>query len=106
MLDAILSAKSRVERQNILETSQALEEAYIPIALQGQTAVAEDWAWEPPFHYIAFVGVQGQVWQLDGDRKEPVDKGERRELVDVVREYIQGQGDGAYSLMALVETNE
>jgi ubiquitin carboxyl-terminal hydrolase L3 len=107
VLDAIFSSKSRVERQNILETSSALDDAYIPIALQGQTAVAEDWAWEPPFHYICFVTVQGRVWQLDGDRKGPVDKGEGRQLVDAMREFIKEQAtESAFSLMALVETKE
>jgi ubiquitin carboxyl-terminal hydrolase L3 len=104
VLDAILSSKSRQERQNVLETSHVLDDAYIPIALQGQTAVADDWAWEPPFHYICFASVQGRVWQLDGDRRGPVDKGERKKLVDVVREFMTEQGEGAFSLMALVVT--
>ena len=103
VLDTLFKSKSREERQTILETSQALDDAYIPVALQGQTAVAEDWAWEPPFHYICFVRVQDRVWQLDGDRRGPVDKGEGGELVDVVRKFIEEQGEGAFSLMALVE---
>ena len=105
VLDAILNSKSRQERQNILETSHVLDDAYIPIALQGQTAVADDWAWEPPFHYICFVSLQERVWQLDGDRRGPVDKGERKKLVDVVREFMTERGEGAFSLMALVVTN-
>jgi ubiquitin carboxyl-terminal hydrolase L3 len=104
VLDAILNSKSRQERQNILETSHVLDDAYIPIALQGQTAVADDWAWEPPFHYTCFVGVQERVWQLDGDRRGPVDKGERKKLVHVVRDFMTEQGEGAFSLMALVVT--
>ena len=104
VLDSLFKSKSRQERQTILETSQAVNDAYIPIALQGQTAVTEDWAWEPPFHYICFVKVQDRVWQLDGDRRGPVDKGEGNELLDIVREFIDEQGDGAFSLMALVET--
>ena len=31
----------------MLESTKALDDAYIPIALQGQMAVAKDWAWEP-----------------------------------------------------------
>jgi ubiquitin carboxyl-terminal hydrolase L3 len=103
VLDAVLNSKSRQERQKILETSQALDDAYIPIALQGQTAVAEDWAWEPPFHYVCFVKVRDRVWQLDGNRRGPVDMGEGKELLDIVSGYIQGQGEGAFSLMALME---
>jgi len=103
VLDTLLKSGSREKRQAILETSQALDEAYIPIALQGQTAVAEDWTWEPPFHYICFVKVQDRVWQLDGDRRGPVDKGDGAELVDVVRRFIQERGDGALSLMVLFE---
>ena len=45
----------------------------------------------------------GQVWELHGGRKGPVDRGTGRETVDVVRERVKQQGDGAYSLLGLVE---
>jgi ubiquitin carboxyl-terminal hydrolase L3 len=87
---------------NLLETSKQLEDAYIPIALQGQTVVAEDWAEEPPFHYAAFVATHGRVWELDGGRMGPVDRGAEGEVVDAVRACIKAGGEGAFSLMALV----
>ncbi|EGO00401.1 hypothetical protein SERLA73DRAFT_152405 [Serpula lacrymans var. lacrymans S7.3] len=103
VLDAVLNARSVEERKKILETSKALDDAYIPIALQGQTAVSEDWVWEPPFHYVCFVDVHGRVWELNGARMGPVDRGGGREVVDVVRECIKEKG-GTHSLLALVET--
>ena len=90
----------------VLETSQALGEAYIPVALQGQTAVSEDWSLEPPFHYVCFVSAHGRVWELNGGRNGPLDRGTGRDVVDVVRESVTKQRDGAYSLLALVESAE
>jgi ubiquitin carboxyl-terminal hydrolase L3 len=103
-LDTVLKAKSAEERRTILETSQALDDAYIPIALQEQTAVTKDWAVGPPFHYVCFVSAHGRMWELNGGRKGPGDRGTGREAVDVVRERVTQQGDGAYSLLDLVES--
>jgi ubiquitin carboxyl-terminal hydrolase L3 len=105
-LDTVINAKSMEERKMILETSQALDEAYIPVALQGQTAVSEDWSLEPPFHYVCFVSAYGRVWELNGGRNGPLDRGAGRDVVDVVRESLTKQRDSAYSLLALVESAE
>lgn len=105
-LDTIVQAKSMEERKKILETSQSLDEAYIPIVLQGQTPVSEDWTVEPRFHYVCFVSAHGRVWDLNGGRNGPLDRGFGRDVVEVVKEYVRGQGDGAYSLLALVERAE
>ncbi|KAM0276807.1 hypothetical protein ACHAQH_006396 [Verticillium albo-atrum] len=98
----------------VLETSRELEAAYDGVAKQGSTAAppAED---EVNYHYICFVKSPdtGHLFELDGDRKGPVDRGvmEEEQHVDLgpkslelVREYIKtGEGDVNFSLMALVE---
>ena len=105
-IDALLKATSADECQRIIETNQDLDNIYIPIALQGQTAVLEDWAWEPPFHYVCFVGAHGRVWELNGGGKGPVDRGIGRDLMEVVKTSVKDQGEGSYSLLALVESAE
>ncbi|KAM0324417.1 hypothetical protein ACHAQA_008199 [Verticillium albo-atrum] len=98
----------------VLESSKDLEAAYNGVARQGSTAApaADD---EVEFHYICFVKSPdtGHLFELDGGRKGPVDRGvideeERVDLgpksLDLVREYIEkGEEDVNYSLMALVE---
>lgn len=98
----------------VLETSKELEAAYDSVAKQGSTVAppAED---EVNHHYICFVKSPdtGHLFELDGDRKGPVDRGvidedQRVDLgpksLELVREYIKmGEGDVNFSLMALVE---
>ena len=66
------------------------------------------------FHYICLVRSHnnGHLYELDGDRKGPIDRGDVLRAEDdllgdgalaVVREYIRdGQGGIGFSLMALV----
>jgi|SRR5579859_8194750 len=94
-LRSVLHATSPEERENLVETGEELEAAYIPIALQGQTTVSEDWMIEPPYHYVTFADVQGE---LNGGREGAVDRGVGRSSV---RERVQ-QPKGSCSLLALV----
>ena len=99
---SVLGAKTPEERRSLLETSKALDDAYIEVALQGQTKVADDWAWEPEWHYVAFVGKYGRVWELNGARSGPVDRG-KRGVVEIVRGYVKDQGEERSCLLALLK---
>ncbi|KAH9891447.1 ubiquitin carboxyl-terminal hydrolase, family 1 [Xylariomycetidae sp. FL2044] len=99
------------ERAIYLESDQTLESAYEEVELRGNT--------EPPdpedevdFHYVCFVKSHedGRLYELDGDRKGPVDWGVLGPEEDVlselalrsVRQFIQRVGlDLGFSLLAL-----
>ncbi|TEA22306.1 Ubiquitin carboxyl-terminal hydrolase isozyme L3 [Colletotrichum sidae] len=118
LIDTLLSITAPMDPAQaamVLEGSQELESAYTSIATKGVTvapASAED---EVNFHYICFVKSPdtGHLFELDGDRKGPVDRGipdedERVDLgsqsLDIVRDFIAKGGDNiGFSLMALVQ---
>ncbi|KAF3354356.1 hypothetical protein VdG1_07821 [Verticillium dahliae VDG1] len=113
-LFSITAPMNPAQAAMVLETSKELEAAYDSVAKQGSTVAppAED---EVNHHYICFVKSPdtGHLFELDGDRKGPVDRGvidedQRVDLgpksLELVREYIKmGEGDVNFSLMALVE---
>lgn len=113
-LFSITAPMNPAQAAMVLETSKELEAAYDSVAKQGSTVAppAED---EVNHHYICFVKSPdtGHLFELDGDRKGPVDRGvidedQRVDLgpksLELVREYIKmGEGDANFSLMALVE---
>lgn len=63
------------ERADLLYNSPALETAHSASAQQGDTAAppAEDIV---ELHFVAFVVVNGKLWELDGSRKGPICRGE------------------------------
>lgn len=63
------------ERAELLYNSPALEAAHRASAQQGDTAAppAEDIV---ELHFVAFVVVNGKLWELDGRRKGPICRGE------------------------------
>lgn len=65
------------ERAYALEDSKDLEEAHAAAALQGDSAPPASAEDEVDFHYICFVrsSKDGFIYQLDGDRKGPVNTG-------------------------------
>ncbi|KAG9003090.1 ubiquitinyl hydrolase 1 [Tulasnella sp. 427] len=97
-----------------LEDSEDLERAHAAAAQKGDSAVPEHPEDEVDYHYICFVKStkNGHLYQLDGDRKGPVDLEivlkEGTDLLDdrvlaVLRRFIYGE-DGInqnFSLMAL-----
>ncbi|WYZ41058.1 hypothetical protein EsH8_IV_001399 [Colletotrichum jinshuiense] len=118
LLDNLLSITAPMDPAQaamVLESSDELEEAYASIATKGDTAAPASAEDEVNFHYICFVKSPdtGHLYELDGDRKGPVDRGvpEEEEKVDlgsksldVVRKFIaQGGENIGFSLMALVE---
>ncbi|PVH94768.1 ubiquitin carboxyl-terminal hydrolase [Periconia macrospinosa] len=101
------------ERALALESDGALEEAYTAVASKGETQAPEPED-EVDYHYICFVQSHktGHLFQLDGDRKRPIDLGllndENGLLSDaclaVLREMVS-RDEGAQlgvNLMALV----
>jgi ubiquitin carboxyl-terminal hydrolase L3 len=89
------------------------EEAYASVASKGDTEApdAED---EVDYHYICFVKSHnsGRLYQMDGDRKQPINLGELGEkedllsdkCLDIIRKMVT-QEEGAQmgaNLIALV----
>ncbi|KAJ9666301.1 ubiquitinyl hydrolase 1 [Coniosporium apollinis] len=102
------------QRAKVLEDSDELEAAYKAVALQGDSEVPTDPEAEVDFHYVCFVksDADSHIYELDGDRKGPVDRGSigtNEDLLserglEVVKQFIEreeGQNLN-FSLMALV----
>lgn len=104
-----------VERANLLYESNALESAHQTAAATGDTAAPE--ADESiDLHYVCFVKSRNaHLWELDGRRKGPLDRGSLSEEDDVLsdkaldlgvrsflkREEQAGGGELRFSLIAL-----
>ena len=100
------------ERADLLYNSPDLEAAHQSSAQQGDTAApgATD---DIDLHYVAFVkGADGHLWELDGRRKGPIDRGVLREeedalsekALDAPREFMKREAEGGemrFSLVAL-----
>ncbi|KAF2186522.1 cysteine proteinase [Zopfia rhizophila CBS 207.26] len=104
------------ERAAVLEDSAELESVYASVASKGDTEAprAED---EVDFHYICLVRSHrnGRLFQMDGDRKRPIDLGELGEGDDILSDALgvvrgmveRDKGENLnYSLMALVPTHD
>lgn len=84
------------------------------VALQGDSAVPDNAEDEVDFHFVCFVKSPktGHVYELDGDRKGPVDRGlllgpDEDMLAEgglkIIKEYIQREDNFNFGLMALVQ---
>ncbi|KAK0643578.1 hypothetical protein B0T16DRAFT_459707 [Cercophora newfieldiana] len=74
------------ERARLLEGEEALARAHKAAAERGDTAApgAED---DVELHYVCFVkGGDGRLWELDGRRKGPLERGRLGEGEDVLSE--------------------
>jgi len=86
--------KGIVERAKVLEASEAFEKAHRDAAKQGDTH-------ELPIgerngqHFVAFVKAKdGHLWELEGDRKGPLDRGALGEDEDVLSPAALEKGIG------------
>lgn len=107
-----------MERADLLYESDALEKAHQAAASGGDTSApaAED---NIDLHYVCFVKSQNnRLWELDGRRKGPLDRGQLAADEDVLsdkaldlgvrsflkRESAAGGGDLRFSLITLAES--
>jgi ubiquitin carboxyl-terminal hydrolase L3 len=94
-LDQIREAalpKSIWERARVLEDSDAFEKAHAEAAQLGDTAPASD---ELGHHFVAFVKAKdGHLWELEGDRKGPLDRGALKDDDDVLSPTALDRGLG------------
>jgi ubiquitin carboxyl-terminal hydrolase L3 len=102
-------------RAGLLYESQALEEAHAAAAATGDTSApsADD---RVDLHFVCFVkAADGHLWELDGRRKGPLDRGLLPDKEDVLGEKaldlgprtfmkreVEAGGDLRFSLIALV----
>ncbi|KAI7207940.1 cysteine proteinase [Hortaea werneckii] len=109
------------ERPELLEETSALEKASQEAAGQGDTAApaAEE---SVDLHYVCFVKSEkdGHLWEMDGRRKGPLDRGELGDGEDVLgptaldkgvraflkREEQAGGGELRFGLIVLAESLE
>ncbi|KAF2265531.1 ubiquitin carboxyl-terminal hydrolase, family 1 [Lojkania enalia] len=117
LIDTCVTLKPS-ERALALEDSRELESSYESVASQGDTDAPDDPEDEVDFHYICFVKSHknGHLFQLDGDRKRPIDLGPAgigddvlsESVVGVIRSMIESEGGENinFSLMALVNAQD
>ena len=102
------------DRSSVLEKSAQLESAYADAATQGTSSIPDGAEDEVDFHYVCFVKSHksGRLYELDGDRKGPIDRGLvlkaeedvlHPDCLAVIRQYINlEESNPNFSLMALV----
>jgi ubiquitin carboxyl-terminal hydrolase L3 len=100
-----------------LEENEGLEGTYAGVASKGDTEAPLNAEEEVDYHYIAFVksSKDSHLYQLDGDRKRPIDLGAlsveedvlSESCLDVMRGMMASEdGNLNFSLMALVDQAE
>lgn len=105
------------ELARALEDSEELEKAYAAAATKGDTDAPVNAEDEVDYHYVAFVrsSKSGHLYQLDGDRKRPIDLGTLEadedvlgsKCLDIIRNMVALENNNVnFSLMALVEGAE
>jgi ubiquitin carboxyl-terminal hydrolase L3 len=83
-------------RARVLETSSTLAAAHASAASQGDTAPPEASA-EVDLHYVAFVkSKENNLWELDGERKGPLNRGKLDEGDDILSEKAIEMGPMRY----------
>ncbi len=102
------------ERARLIESSPDIAQAHAAAAEQGATA-APAASEDVDLHFVAFVKTaQNHLWELDGRRKGPLNRGTLEDGDDVlsekaleigVRRFLKGAGeDLRFSLLALAPT--
>lgn len=99
------------QRARLIETTPALATAHATAAAQGDSA-APSASEDVDLHYVCFVrGDDGTLWELDGRRKGPLNRGKLGHDEDVLSEkalvlgprtFLQREGeDVRFSCVAL-----
>ncbi|KAF2715636.1 cysteine proteinase [Pleomassaria siparia CBS 279.74] len=88
--------KKMLERAKVLEDSEAFEKAHGDAAVLGDTKPPDKKEHEHTGqHFVAFVkGKDGHLWELEGSRKGPLDRGTLKEDEDVLSEAALEMGLG------------
>ncbi|XP_034712982.1 ubiquitin carboxyl-terminal hydrolase isozyme L1 [Etheostoma cragini] len=96
------------DRAKHLEKNQAICEAHNEVAVQGQCRLEAD---KVNFHFIAFVNVNGQLYEFDGRMDGPVKHGATKDesfIMDaskLCRGFMEReQGEVRFSAVALCQT--
>lgn len=89
------------ERAKMLYDDEEFEEAHQACGKIGDTVAPEMPDQETLGHFIAFVKVDGRLWEFDGARKGPICRGELGEEEDVLSE--KGLGLGLGRIMEVVK---
>lgn len=85
--------KTPDERAKVLEGDQRLAEAHSESAQQGVTENTEQ-TMNTDLHFVAFVNVNDQLYELDGRRRGPVNRGKTSadslltDAVSVIKQYM------------------
>lgn len=89
---------SPVERADLLYNSKALESAHSKAAVLGDTEAPDAYSDSVEHHYVAFVKDEntGELWELDGRRKGPINRGKLGPEDDVLSPKGQELGVGAF----------
>ncbi|PKX96924.1 ubiquitin carboxyl-terminal hydrolase isozyme L1 [Aspergillus novofumigatus IBT 16806] len=102
-----------MERARVIEDDADLEAAYKAVSLQGDSEVPENPEDEVDFHYVCFVKSHrnGHLYELDGDRNGPIDRGLLGPNEDVlsmsglsvIQEFVQREKErgNQFSLLVL-----
>lgn len=90
--------------QYLNEDAPALEQTHQQAAVQGQTAPTLN----ARSHFVCYVNKDGNLWELDGRRATPINKGKMEsdnlgiEVSKVIKKYIEmDDGEIKFSVMAL-----
>lgn len=101
------ASMSADDRAKHLENNQAIKEAHNDVAAQGQCRPEPD---KVNFHFIAFVNVNGQLYEFDGRMNGAVGHGATKDdtfitdAAKVCREFMQREeGEVRFSAVALVK---
>ncbi|KAF2622466.1 cysteine proteinase [Macroventuria anomochaeta] len=88
--------KSMLERAKVLEDSEAFEKAHAEAAQLGDTAAPTPTSNEHAGqHFVTFVkSKDGHLWELEGDRKGPLDRGALENDEDVLSPAALEKGLG------------
>ncbi|KAF9268973.1 peptidase C12, ubiquitin carboxyl-terminal hydrolase 1 [Marasmius fiardii PR-910] len=97
--------KSPVDRAHFLETTPLFANIHAEVAGTGQSAVPTDLDTE--LHFTCFVEDGSRIWELDGRRKGPVDRGLvsgdfLKDVANMIKEtYVKDSSSIQFSMVAL-----
>lgn len=82
------------DRARLLYDSKELEDAHQSVAEMGDTEAPTAEAGDNTGHFVAFVKEGGRLWELEGSRMGPLERGELGEDEDVLSERALEMGLG------------